>query len=67
MSIPTSWKKSSFSGGGEGNDCVEVADQDTHIAVRDSKAPARATLRFPKSAFGAFLGGLRGGERAVGG
>ncbi|MFG2354042.1 DUF397 domain-containing protein [Streptomyces sp. NPDC048521] len=59
MSTPTSWKKSSFSGGGEGNDCVEIADLDTHIAVRDSKAPAGATLTFPVAAFASFVQGLK--------
>jgi hypothetical protein len=59
MIIPTSWKKSSFSGGGEGNDCVEVADLDTHIAIRDSKAPARATLTVPIGAFAHFIRDLK--------
>ncbi|MGJ5755685.1 uncharacterized protein DUF397 [Streptomyces puniciscabiei] len=59
MIIPTSWKKSSFSGGGEGNDCVEVADLDTHIAIRDSKAPARATLTVPVGAFAHFIRDLK--------
>ncbi|MEU5537274.1 DUF397 domain-containing protein [Streptomyces sp. NPDC020362] len=59
MITPTSWKKSSFSGGGEGNDCVEVADLDTHIAVRDSKAPARATLAFLASSFVPFIEALK--------
>ncbi|MFB7504860.1 DUF397 domain-containing protein [Streptomyces broussonetiae] len=59
MSIPTSWKKSSFSGGGEGNDCVEVADLDTHIAVRDSKVPQRATLTFPAGSFTLFVNALK--------
>ncbi|MEU9476220.1 DUF397 domain-containing protein [Streptomyces sp. NPDC048191] len=60
MNITTSWKKSSFSGGGEGNDCVEVADLDTHIAIRDSKTPARATLTFPATAFVPFIDSLKG-------
>ncbi|MFF3461383.1 DUF397 domain-containing protein [Streptomyces sp. NPDC001984] len=59
MTTPSSWKKSSFSGGGEGNDCVEVADLDTHIAIRDSKAPARATLTFPANAFASFVEALK--------
>jgi hypothetical protein len=63
MSTPTSWKKSSHSGGGEGNDCVEVADQDTHIALRDSKAPARATLTFPATAFAPFIDALKRSSR----
>ncbi|MFJ5835595.1 DUF397 domain-containing protein [Streptomyces shenzhenensis] len=59
MNTSTSWKKSSHSGGGEGNDCVEVADLDTHIAVRDSKNPARAVLTFPSPAFRAFIEDLK--------
>ncbi|MEV6111969.1 DUF397 domain-containing protein [Streptomyces sp. NPDC052109] len=49
MSIPTpdTWQSSSFSGGGQGDACVEVADLETHMAIRGSKAPARATLTFP--------------------
>ncbi|MCX5037646.1 DUF397 domain-containing protein [Streptomyces coelicoflavus] len=53
------WKKSSYSGGGEGNDCVEVALDHPLIAVRDSKVPARAVLIFPAPAFAAFLAALR--------
>ncbi|MEU8693735.1 DUF397 domain-containing protein [Streptomyces sp. NPDC048665] len=53
------WYKSSYSGGGDGNTCVEVADLDTHIAVRDSKAPAGATLAFPAGSFILFLEALK--------
>jgi hypothetical protein len=56
---PGPWKKSSYSGGGEGNACVEVALDHPHIAIRDSKTPARAVLTFPVPAFTAFLGALR--------
>jgi hypothetical protein len=63
MTTPTSWKKSSFSGGGEGNDCVEVAHQDTHIAVRDSKAPSRAILTFPAASFTRFVEALKEADR----
>ncbi|MEU6605193.1 DUF397 domain-containing protein [Streptomyces shenzhenensis] len=59
VNTSTSWKKSSHSGGGEGNGCVEVADLDTHIAVRDSKTPTRAVLAFPARAFTAFIEGLK--------
>jgi hypothetical protein len=44
---PLSWTKSSYSGGGEGNDCVEVAARPPCISIRDSKAPARAMLTIP--------------------
>ncbi|MGK9459406.1 DUF397 domain-containing protein [Streptomyces sp. G6] len=53
------WKKSSYSGGGEGNACVEIAHRHSHIAVRDSKTPTRATLTFPTPAFTAFLTALK--------
>ncbi|MFG2159117.1 DUF397 domain-containing protein [Streptomyces olivaceus] len=59
MTIAYDWRKSSYSGGGEGNDCVEVALDHPHIAVRDSKAPIRAVLTFPAPAFAAFLRALQ--------
>jgi hypothetical protein len=59
MITPGTWQKSSFSGGGEGNACVEIAVLPTRIAVRDSKTPAWATLTFPTGAFAAFLDGVK--------
>ncbi|MFF8947313.1 DUF397 domain-containing protein [Streptomyces sp. NPDC014940] len=59
MTTPTIWKKSSFSGGGEGNDCVEIAEGPTHIRVRDSKAPDRAILTFTAQAFTPFVDALK--------
>jgi hypothetical protein len=59
MNPMETWRKSSYSGPGDGNECVEIATSPTHIAVRDSKAPARATLTFPAGAFGAFLETLK--------
>jgi hypothetical protein len=53
------WRKSSHSGGGEGNACVEIAAHPAHIAVRDSKAPARATLTFPTGTFATFIQALK--------
>ncbi|CAL9544568.1 DUF397 domain-containing protein [Streptomyces sp. enrichment culture] len=53
------WRKSSYSGPGDGNECVEIATSPTHTAVRDSKAPARATLTFPAAAFTHFLAVLK--------
>ncbi|MGW0080536.1 DUF397 domain-containing protein [Streptomyces sp. NPDC003393] len=63
MTTPDNWRKSSYSGPGDGNDCLEIASSPTYIAVRDSKAPARATLTFPTEAFAAFLGSLKTPER----
>ncbi|MGW1403034.1 DUF397 domain-containing protein [Streptomyces sp. NPDC002405] len=62
MTTPDTWRKSSYSGGGDGNACVEIALRRTHIAVRDSKAPARATLSFPAAAFATFLDSLKSSE-----
>ncbi|WP_266386693.1 DUF397 domain-containing protein [Streptomyces canus] len=53
------WRKSTYSGGGEGNTCVEIAELRPRIAVRDSKAPARATLSFPTPAFTALIEHLK--------
>ncbi|MCT7350888.1 DUF397 domain-containing protein [Streptomyces sp. 15-116A] len=53
------WRKSSYSGPDDGNACVEIATSPTHIAVRDSKAPARATLTFPAKVFTPFLEALK--------
>ncbi|MFF7983415.1 DUF397 domain-containing protein [Streptomyces sp. NPDC007901] len=53
------WRKSSYSGPDDGNECVEIATGPTRIAVRDSKAPTRAILTFPASAFAPFLRALK--------
>jgi hypothetical protein len=59
VTIPDVWRKSSYSGGGDGNNCVEVAACSTHIAIRDSKAPTRATLTLPTEAFTTFIEALK--------
>ncbi|OIJ98057.1 DUF397 domain-containing protein [Streptomyces colonosanans] len=61
MTSPDNWRKSSYSGSGDGNACVEVANRRTRIAVRDSKAPARATLSLPTGAFTTFVEALKNG------
>ncbi|MEV5756403.1 DUF397 domain-containing protein [Streptomyces tendae] len=53
------WRKSTYSDGGEGDTCVEIAKSVTHIAIRDSKAPARATLSVPAPSFAAFIEGIK--------
>ncbi|MEU9648371.1 DUF397 domain-containing protein [Streptomyces sp. NPDC048110] len=45
------WRKSSFSGGGDGNTCVEIATLHTRVAIRDSKAPSQGTLTIPVGTF----------------
>ncbi|MGR3872344.1 DUF397 domain-containing protein [Streptomyces graminifolii] len=59
MITPGIWQKSSFSGGGQGDACVEVAYRHPCIAIRDSKVPARATLTFPAEAFTTFTHALK--------
>ncbi|WP_221352774.1 DUF397 domain-containing protein [Streptomyces beigongshangae] len=58
------WRKSSHSGEGDGNACVEIATTPTRISVRDSKTPTNPagarTLTFPAPAFTAFLEALKG-------
>ncbi|MER7485346.1 DUF397 domain-containing protein [Streptomyces sp. NPDC126497] len=51
------WRKPSCSGPGDGNDCVEIASTPARVGVRDSKAPAGATLAFPAGALSAFPDG----------
>ncbi|MEU1401400.1 DUF397 domain-containing protein [Streptomyces sp. NPDC005728] len=54
------WHKSSYSGGGGGNDCLEVAGgHPTLVPVRDSKAPHGPKLVFRAEAWSAFVGNLR--------
>ncbi|MFE9766924.1 DUF397 domain-containing protein [Streptomyces sp. NPDC005808] len=59
MDTPGNWRKSSYSGPGDGDSCVEIANSHPHIAIRDSKTPARSALIFPAEAFAAFLHGLQ--------
>jgi hypothetical protein len=59
MNTPDNWRKSSYSGPGDGNSCVEIADDRARVAIRDSKTPARAPLVFPAGAFLAFIGALK--------
>lgn len=46
------WRKSSYSGG-EGN-CVQVADHDSRVLVRDTKDLSGLTLRFSPDAWRKF-------------
>ncbi|GGS46194.1 DUF397 domain-containing protein [Streptomyces cinerochromogenes] len=63
VTTPGNWRKSSYSGGGDGNNCVEVSASPLRTAVRDSKTPTRAPLTFPTPAFTAFLQALKAHPR----
>lgn len=54
------WHKSSFSGG-QGGQCVEVADLPSGKLVRDSKRPDGSVLRFTAGAWSSFVTEIRGG------
>ncbi|MDL4815943.1 DUF397 domain-containing protein [Actinomadura opuntiae] len=51
------WRKSTHSGGDEG-ECVEVANLDGHIGVRDSKNPAAGHLTLSRQDFSVLLARL---------
>ncbi|CQR63963.1 DUF397 domain-containing protein [Streptomyces leeuwenhoekii] len=53
------WRKSSYSGEGDGNDCVEIAHAPAYVAIRDSKDPTHGALTFPFPAFTAFVEALK--------
>jgi uncharacterized protein DUF397 len=55
------WRKSSRSSGG-GNECVEVADLGSAVAVRDSKNPDGPRLAFSAAEWAAFAGRIRSGK-----
>ncbi|MEU8121248.1 DUF397 domain-containing protein [Spirillospora sp. NPDC049024] len=57
MTTPPHWRKSSHSGGNEGN-CVEIADLDGHTGIRDSKNPAARHLVLTRRAFTTLLNDL---------
>ncbi|WP_266388843.1 DUF397 domain-containing protein [Streptomyces canus] len=65
MSTPGNWRKSSYSGPGDGNSCVEIADDLIQVAIRDSKTPARTPLVFPAGAFVAFIDALKEAPRSA--
>jgi len=56
------WRKSSYSGEGDGNSCVEIATTPTRVGVRDSKTPTRAMLTFPTPTFRPFMEALAHGN-----
>ncbi|WP_344462600.1 DUF397 domain-containing protein [Kitasatospora kazusensis] len=59
---PERWRKSTHSGGNDGN-CIEIADGVTGIVpVRDSKDPEGPALVFRADAFSAFVAGVKAGE-----
>ncbi|MFJ9212503.1 DUF397 domain-containing protein [Streptomyces sp. NPDC102264] len=60
MSARIQWQKSSFSGGG-GEQCVEIAEHDGVILMRESDAPNTVTAT-SRTKFAAFIAGVKAGE-----
>ncbi|MDT9700840.1 DUF397 domain-containing protein [Streptomyces sp. P17] len=60
---PGTWQKSSYSGSGDGNNCVEIADLHTRVAVRDTKDRSRTPLSFPTDVFTTFITNLKASTR----
>jgi Domain of unknown function (DUF397) len=52
------WRTSSYTGNGGGN-CVEVADHDERVLVRDTKDRTGAVLRFSPAAWRAYVAQLK--------
>ncbi|WP_329014629.1 DUF397 domain-containing protein [Streptomyces sp. NBC_01601] len=53
------WFKSSYSGGNDGNSCVELAVTPSTIHVRDSKHTAGPRLALAQETWTAFVAGVR--------
>lgn len=58
MTNELSWRKSSYSGGSGGN-CVEVADHDRRVLVRDTKDRPGPVLQFSPAAWRRFADQLK--------
>jgi hypothetical protein len=55
----TTWRKSSYSGAGGTEECVELASLGNAICVRDSKAPEAGHLVLTSAAFGLLVARLK--------
>jgi hypothetical protein len=56
------WRKSSYTGGGNDEACVEVAELANVIWVRDSKDPDGGRLEFRRAAFAGLVSRVKRGE-----
>lgn len=53
------WRRSTRSGGGNNDNCVEVATTSHLVLIRDSKDPAGPTLAVTATDWRAFVAGLQ--------
>ncbi|GAA3843779.1 DUF397 domain-containing protein [Streptomyces phyllanthi] len=61
MTTPDSWQKSSFSGGGEGNNCLELASTPTTLHLRESDTPSIQLTTVP-APLAHLLNGIKAGR-----
>jgi hypothetical protein len=61
MTTPANWQKSSYSGGGDGNDCLELASTPTTLHLRESEDPT-TDLTTTSTTLANFLEGIRTGS-----
>lgn len=61
MSKQATWRKSSYSGG-EGGQCVELADLDGTVGIRDSKNPSQGHLTVGRETLRGLVGRIKAGE-----
>ncbi|MFI8991286.1 DUF397 domain-containing protein [Streptomyces antimycoticus] len=60
MAFPVTWRKSSFSGHGEDNHCVELASAGGEIRIRESDTPADILTTTP-GRLGTFIRAVKAG------
>ncbi|MEV8341161.1 DUF397 domain-containing protein [Streptomyces niveus] len=58
MSAALDWQKSSFSGGDDNQDCIELAEADSQILLRESNAPG-TIITTDRAKLRAFLLGVK--------
>ncbi|MFG3092567.1 DUF397 domain-containing protein [Streptomyces antibioticus] len=58
MAAPETWQKSSFSGGGDGNNCLELTATPTTLHLRESDTPT-TILTTTRAPFVQLLAGIR--------
>ncbi|MFB6814539.1 DUF397 domain-containing protein [Streptomyces sp. NPDC056347] len=56
--ILAGWRKSSYSGGSQG-DCLEVVDGHASVPVRDSKNPTGPAILFTALGWSAFVAAVK--------
>jgi hypothetical protein len=56
------WRRSSYSGGDNGSQCVEVAMVASRGVVRDSKLETAPALAFPTATLAAFVAATKRGD-----